>query len=208
MSQHLERKLEKNIGGDPTTRVLNASTGAVALTLDVPSHFVYAVRFSPDGQHLAIATQLANARRIWEGYVLIMNTSSGLEVRRLPHTRRQPVLSVAYSPDGKTLVTSDIQRAVRIWNATNGEELQTLGAPPEEHCDYCLFAFSPDSQYMISGTNANRARIWDVSTGAELVKMPLEHGGGDKPRAIAVSSDGAFVITGSHMGESGVKVWA
>ena len=121
-------------GGDPCTWLLNALTGAVALTLDVPRGIGYAVSFSPDGQHLAIAmsfSQPPNPLSKNTAYVSIMDAASGLEIRQLAESRGKPVLSVAYSPDGNQLVTSDINRVVQIWNPSNGAELQTLAAPPE-----------------------------------------------------------------------------
>ena len=68
------------------------------------------------------------------------------------------VTSVAFSPDGQRIVSGSADKAVKIWDANSGEELQTLTG------HYVIsVAFSPDGQRIVSGSIDGTLKIWDVS---------------------------------------------
>jgi len=70
------------------------------------------------------------------------------------------VLSVAFSPDGKRIVSGSYDKTLKIWDAVSGEELQTL----KGHRDPVLsVAFSPDGKRVASGSSDLTVRIWDIS---------------------------------------------
>src|SRR5262245_63819043 len=61
------------------------------------------------------------------------------EVRRFPHG--SDICQVAYSPDGKLVVTDD-----QVWDAATGKKLRTLPLPPLKQRPPFQLAFSPDSR--------------------------------------------------------------
>jgi WD40 repeat protein len=74
------------------------------------------------------------------------------------------LISVAFSPDGKQVVSgSDDQ--VRLWDAVTGAALQTLKGHSNK---VTSVAFSPDSKLIISGSGDMTIRLWDAVTGAPL----------------------------------------
>jgi WD40 repeat protein len=77
------------------------------------------------------------------------------------------VWSVAFSPDGKTLVSSSYDRTVRLWDVTTGRCIRTLTGHTSEI--YSVI-FSPDGQIVASGSDDHTARLWDASTG-ECLKI-------------------------------------
>jgi len=72
---------------------------------------------------------------------------------------------VAFSPDGKQVVSGSGDKTVRLWNTATGALLQTL----EGHsASVYSIAFSPDGKQVVSGSRDNTVRLWDTATGALL----------------------------------------
>jgi WD40 repeat protein len=93
-----------------------------------------------------------------------------------------PVWSVAYSPDGRHIVSGSYDRTIRIWDAETGA---AVGNPLEGHTlSVSSVAYSPDGRHIISGSGSDdkTIRIWDAETG-DAVGKPLEgHISRDIPR--------------------------
>jgi WD40 repeat protein len=75
------------------------------------------------------------------------------------------VSSVAFSPDGKQVVSGSDDKTVRLWNVRTGAALQTL----KGHLGWVSsVAFSPDGKQVVSESDDDIVRLWDVRTGAAL----------------------------------------
>ncbi|KIM93143.1 hypothetical protein OIDMADRAFT_184864 [Oidiodendron maius Zn] len=97
------------------------------------------------------------------------------------------VASVAFSPDGKQVVSGSYDRTVRLWDAATGALQQTL----EGHTDSITsVAFSPDGKQVVSGSWDETVRLWDAATGA--LQQTLE-GHTDSVRSVAFSPDGKLL---------------
>jgi WD40 repeat protein len=72
---------------------------------------------------------------------------------------------VAFSPDGKQVVSGLYDRTVQLWDAVTGALLQTL----DGHTNYISsLAFSPDGKKVVSGSWDNTVWLWDAATGKAL----------------------------------------
>jgi WD40 repeat protein len=66
---------------------------------------------------------------------------------------------VAFSPDGKLLVSGSRDQTIRLWNVATGKELKVL----EGHTNGVTgLAFLPDSTYLISGSDDGSMRVWGI----------------------------------------------
>ncbi|KAJ1483073.1 WD40-repeat-containing domain protein [Baffinella frigidus] len=75
------------------------------------------------------------------------------------------VWAVAFSPDGKRVVSGSHESLVKIWHAETGGEV----CNPRGHSRAVwAIGFSPDGTRAVSGSADNLVKIWDTATGAEV----------------------------------------
>ncbi|KAH8988299.1 WD40 repeat-like protein [Lactarius hatsudake] len=111
------------------------------------------------------------------------------------------VLSVAYSPDGRRIVTGSMDCTIQIWDSRLGIPLTK---PLKGHLGTVTsVVFSPDGTHIISGSEDGTVRLWDSQTGVPI-REPLK--GHTGPLAsVAYSPDGAHIISGST--DMTVRIW-
>jgi WD40 repeat protein len=70
------------------------------------------------------------------------------------------VASVAFSPDGKHIVSGSGDKTIRVWNADSGE---VVSGPFEGHTHWVMsVAFSPDGKRTVSGSDDMTIRVWNA----------------------------------------------
>src|SRR5208282_2748410 len=71
------------------------------------------------------------------------------------------VLSVVFSPDGKTLASGSLDNTIKLWDVARGKDLATL----KGHTSAVRSVrFSPDGKTLASGSDDNTIKLWDVAT--------------------------------------------
>jgi WD40 repeat protein/serine/threonine protein kinase len=111
------------------------------------------------------------------------------------HTDR--VESVAFSPDGRRVLTASYDKTARVWDGTTGREILRLS-----HADGLLSAaFSPDGQRIVTGSFDGTARIWETATGRQIMVL---RGHTDRAKS-AFSPDGRQILTWSS--DKTVRLW-
>ena len=112
------------------------------------------------------------------------------------HTDR--VRSVAYSPDGRRLITASHDGTARVWDASTGRQIFVLkghGGP------VLSAAFSPDGRRVATGSYDRTARIWDAATGRQLLLLPHP----DRVRSVAFSPGADRLVTASY--DHTARIW-
>ncbi|KAJ5782529.1 hypothetical protein N7457_004303 [Penicillium paradoxum] len=110
-----------------------------------------------------------------------------------------PVLSIAFSPNGRVLASASKDSTVRLWDATTGTRRYTLMG----HSDsVSSVAFSPDSRTLASASWDGTVRLWDAMTGARLCTLK---GHSDSVYSVAFSPDGGMLASGSL--DTTVRLW-
>ncbi|HEX4132873.1 MAG TPA: protein kinase [Pirellulales bacterium] len=148
--------------GGSTTRInlrslLHKNPG---ITSEDLGHALNVLVFSPDGSLLAVGQN--------NGPIVLVDAATGSIRSRLKgHTNG--ILSLAFSPDGRTLASGAGQpdSTARLWDVASGRELAVL----KGHTSGVRVAFSPDGQGVLTAATDNLLKRWDVATGRELASL-------------------------------------
>jgi WD40 repeat protein len=156
------------------TRVVLQETGAA----------VWSVRFDKVGKRIVSASE--------NGEVAIWTLSSGAKTALPRHP--SAVSSASFSPDGRPIVTTSLDRTARVWDAAKLTQLFTL----KGHEGPVLSAgFSPDGNRIVTSSDDRTVRIW--SSGPDIIpsvirssSYPLTSG--------AMNDDGHYFVAGGFDG--------
>jgi hypothetical protein len=109
------------------------------------------------------------------------------------------VRAVAFSSDGKFILTGSWDKTIRLWDAATGVVVATLAGHTER---IRAVALSADAKRIIGGSDDTTARLWDAETGAAVATL-VGHIGGVS--AVAFSPNGKRVLTGSY--DKTARLW-
>ncbi|MBD2529526.1 serine/threonine protein kinase [Nostoc flagelliforme FACHB-838] len=133
---------------------------------------------------------LAQSLKIILGKVSLVNTLPGHE---------NSVLSVAVSPDGKTIASSGGNRTIKLWDLATGKQISSLNGHFQQ---VNVIKISPDGKLLVSASDDNTIKIWNLATRKQIRTL---EGHSDSVHALAISADSQTLVTGSD--DNTIKIW-
>jgi WD40 repeat protein len=132
------------------------------------------IAFSPDGKQIALSgmERAGGDKPGYDPVRLVVDAATGKEVSRLPVRARDSDLALAFTPDGKSLISLGDSGVFRIEEIKSGVELLHQEFPHDRTGSLVL---SPDSKLVAiwTGANTRKLYLWDWQ-------------GADEPREVKV----------------------
>lgn len=147
------------------------------------------IAFAPDGKTCAGA---------WDGGRLWEVPSGRLIPGPLVQNAPGPIFAMAYRPDGKALLTTNMGGALRLWEAPSGKLLRDQ---PQKD-GLLAVGFTPDGRAYFASGAEGKVRFHDTATG-QPVGAPVEHS--VSVLHTACSPDGQTLLTWDKQGV--VRLW-
>lgn len=116
---------------------------------------------------------------------------------RIIGTHEGSVNSVAWSPDGTTILTGSFDKTARLWDM-NGKLIREFSG---HNGGIRSLAFSPDGKTILTGSFDKTARLWDLN--GNTIREFTGHTDGVK--CVAYSPDGKTILTGSF--DKTARLW-
>jgi eukaryotic-like serine/threonine-protein kinase len=171
-------------------KIWDRTTGKEMINIQT-GQYVNGLAFSPDGRHMAAGGN---------GEIRVWDADSGAEVMTIAAAHRDWVMYVAYSPDGKNIVScGGWDPRIRIWDAATGEETMSMRTR-SRWLNYVNYDRS--GKYIVSGGTDNAIDTWDAASGENLMTLRGHH----RPiRSAVFSADGSRIISSGD--DQTIKLW-
>jgi WD40 repeat protein/transcriptional regulator with XRE-family HTH domain len=175
---------------DSTIRLWDVTTGEQLNILRNVGDEINAIDLSASGC-LAIGGS--------EQHVTLVDINTGKHLQVLRGHTGSRILAVAFSPDGRTVLTGSTDNTMKLWDVSTGNCLQTfLG-----HTDGVRsVAYSPDGKTIASGSIDRTIKLWQISDG-QCWQTLTDHKA--MILALAFSPDGS-ILTSACMDRT-LRLW-
>ena len=185
-------------------RVTDVKTGHELASLRYVSG-VKELTFSPDGKTVAFSglreIRLWNTETHNEQAMPFADLSAG--INNIPW-----VLALAFSSDGKRLVSGTSRGEIQMWDVATGKALVAF-AKPTGLGRIAALAFSPDGALLAAGTRGH-IHLWEVDTARKLLSVNTGYRRGKRSSTYAAellvfSPDSTVLLSGFDTGT--IQLW-
>jgi WD40 repeat protein len=128
---------------------------------------------------------------------ILWDVKTSKQLHRLAgHT--SSVEAVAFSPDGRQVLTGSKDKRVTFWDSGTGKRLLSFSSPSAVYSA----AFNPDGQTVMTGSGERAAILWDARTGKQVRSF---QGYVRSVNSVILGSDGRKALVGT--GDKQLVVW-
>ena len=161
-----------------------------------PSHYAAPSSYSAyDSYRSSERTEVPNYTPLYTP------TFPALPASRPTYPPENAVISVAYSPDGKTIAGSENNDIV-LWDAQMGRVKRRIAAHQGRVWE---IAFAPDGKTLASDSEDKRVKVWNAQTGECLHTLPSSESS-EPVTSFAFSPNGKTLATVTHRSNL-VRLW-
>jgi WD40 repeat protein len=191
-------------GYDALVNVWDAKSGREVGRLSGHTLVVFGIAWQPDGRRVAAAGSEGRRHtvRAWDA-------ATGREAFAIPAGPDHfalPFQAVAFTPDGRYLVTGKADGVLQVWDGGTGEPVGTLGTHDREVRGV---VFSRDGRHLATTSGDGNVKLWDATrlAGGQEARLTLQaRVPGPRPGLNATfSPDGRWLATGGP--DNVIEVW-
>ncbi len=212
-------------GINRTITIWDTETGELKAKLKAGSEGISGFSFSPDGQTAATRDYLDKSVKLWDvktwqERATLAGRKRNLETRfKAGMSYEEEFGPVAFSPDGKTVLSEKEDDLVAVWDVATARQLfelnhNTTSSVTKEilkgiffprsstpHWLVLLTGFSSDGRWIFTINGDKSAKIWDASTG----KLKTDITNNERIYRAGFSPDSTRLLTVEQ--EGGMKLW-
>ena len=155
--------------------------------------------FDPDNKMLAVGGSPTSYASL-----SLWNAETGKHITTLDTLETSILVSVAFSPDGKTVASSYGNGAVELWDVATETRKTTLWVSPGLREDVQSVHFSPDGKTLATAAGHGTVLLWDltlIDTGTEIATLTSDR---EWTEDVDFSPDGETLATA---GEGDAYLW-
>jgi WD40 repeat protein len=158
---------------------------------DKAGQYIFGAAVSRDGRITAAAD--------WQGEIWLLENPGGKVLGPIDCGDIRSS-ALAFSPDGKFLVTASRDQAILIWDVTSRQRVRQLRG---HHAKVTSLVYTPDGQILFSGDTDGKVLVWDMWSETNHVQIPnkLRAFGYDPPQ---FSPDGKLLALAIANGASSI----
>jgi WD40 repeat protein/tRNA A-37 threonylcarbamoyl transferase component Bud32 len=192
----IKQELQRIAAMQTSSQLINQSQTLPSLTAASPETPALASSVTPVGagstpEIISMPTPAPGASSITPR--LEVSPSTPMPGRRLytysGHNER--VFALAWSPDGRRVVSGGYDHTLQVWDATTGREIFAYRGHQEP---VRTAAWSPDGTYIASGSNDHTAHVWEAASGRRVMTF---RGHQDSVISLSWSPDGRLIVSAS-----------
>ena len=149
---------------DNTAHLWNAQTGKEVLILTGHTDWITGVAFSPDSKKVLTGSYDGTAR-LWDAETgaQLMVFGKPANTQTTSDRYNDSITSVAFSPDGKNVVTGSFGNSVKVWDANTGKMLLDFSS-----CMASSIAVAPNGKSILVGCNSDEGTfLLDATVNAD-----------------------------------------